>query len=254
MASSIKKTTEDDQRLLSASSRSKKTKKEASKQEKTEEAEPKKQEVICPSCGNPLDKLDLPGYGRCFAHRNKRMCDKVFRNFKELRAFEEELKADATIEENIPVEDNSKTAADILPTIEKHDQNPEITHDITLEDYEEAGRDIFKLIKPEAAKCDVSPQPDIPLEKIEVKRLRKRGEKMTIKRATVKDGQVTKITNDGMTTFLGAEDQDGRTVLLSTIGMTAAGEVYLTNFNTNQKIAIDIKKAKSKDGFSGDSR
>ena len=73
---------------------------------------------------------------------------------------------------------------------------------------------------------------------------------MTIKRATVKDGQITKITNDGMTTFLGTGDSDGRTVLLSTIGAAASGEVYLTNLKTNESSKLDIKKAKTKDGFS----
>lgn len=251
MANSIKKTSEEDQRLLSASTRSKKPKKEAPKKEEPAEAASPKKEAICPACGNPLDKLDLPGYGRCFAHRNKRMCDKIFKNFKELRAFEAELKGEPTIEENVTSEVTASTPEKTTPsTIEAKGLEPEITHDIILEDYEEAGMDIFKIINPEEV-VEEAIQPDIPLEKIEIKRLpKKRSDKMTIKRATVKDGQITKITNDGMTTFLGTGDSDGRTVLLSTIGAAAAGEVYLINIKTNESIKLDIKKAKSKDGFS----
>lgn len=137
-------------------------------------------------------------------------------NFKELRAFEEDLKAETTIEKNVNSETTKYRQIDILTdndsTIEEKGLGPEITHNITLEEYEEAGRDIFKIIKSkEPASEIIIPKPAAKPEKPEIKRLqRKRSDNVTIKRATVKDGQITKITNDGMTTFLGDQGSDGR--------------------------------------------
>ena len=255
MANSIKKTAEEDMRLLSASTRSKKVKKEPAKTAEKPEV-PQQKEVICPACGNALEKMELPGYGRCFAHRSKRMCDKIFRNFKELRAFEEDLKAETTIEKNVNSETTKYRQIDILTdndsTIEEKGLGPEITHNITLEEYEEAGRDIFKIIKSKEPMYErILPKAAAKPEKPEIKRLqRKRSDNVTIKRATVKDGQITKITNDGMTTFLGGQSSDGRTVLLSSIGKASSDSVFLIHTKTNQKILVDIKKAKEKDGFS----
>lgn len=130
-----------------------------------ENEEKKKDELICPRCGNPLIKKMLPGQGRFFVHEGKTPCKAKFKNLREIEEERNEKKDAGKAEETsyIPKmlegqapkpekkieekkEEMQAAPAEGEGVKEPVSAEPEIVASVTKSEYED-GMGVFPLVE-----------------------------------------------------------------------------------------------------------